>query len=434
MAAAPQDSLPKQCGDWADLKAAYRFVNHPNVTPDKIQSTHRQRVRRACQDHSVILAVQDTTELDFTSHKSVTGLGPIGDGGGQGLLKHTTLAVTTDGKLLGILHQIIKPRVPRPEGETRQQRRERAREFSFWPDSVKAVGALSPETRVVHVCDRGGDGFETMHACRNHGTGFLIRARHNRWVQGGRDKLFSFMETQPIVGYRDVPVPARDGRPARVGRLSMRYAWVLLDAPKGDARYKEPFGVWAVKVTEEDAGDGVDPIQWVLLTSEPVESLDQAQRCVDWYGCRWVIEEWHKVEKTGCRLEASQLKSAEAIKCLAALTGVVAVRMLQLRDLAHAASEPDEEPGAGSADQPSALQAVAPRTWLLVVAHLAKCRSQELTPRVFWLTLARRGGFLGRKNDGRPGWETIWRGWYDVMTMVQGIELLEDQSSCETYG
>lgn len=434
MAAAPEDSLPKQCGDWADVKAAYRFVNHPNVTPDGIQSVHRQRVRRTCQDHFVILAVQDTTELDFTSHQSVIGLGPIGDGRGQGLLKHTTLAVTTDGKLLGILHQIIKPRVPRAEGETRQQRRRRPREFSFWPDSVKAVGALSSETRVVHVCDRGGDGFETMHACRNHGTGFLIRARHNRWVQGGSDKLFSYMDTQPIAGYRDVPVPARDGQPARVARLSIRYAWVLLDPPKGDARYKEPIGVWTVKIKEEDAGKGVDPIQWVLLTSEPVESLENAQRCVDWYGCRWVIEEWHKVEKTGCRLEASQLKSADAIKCLAALTGVVAVRMLQLRDLARAAPDTDEEPAARSAEQPLALQAMAPRTWLLVVAHLARCRPEELTPRVFWRTLARRGGFLGRKSDGHPGWQTIWRGWYDVMTMVQGIDIFEDQSSRETYG
>ncbi len=155
---------------------------------------------------------------------------------------------------------------------------------------------------------------------------------------------------------------------------------------------------------------------------------------LDRRGCRWVIEEWHKVEKTGCRLEASQLKDAEAIKRLAAMTGVVAVRMLQLRDLARAASDSTEDPIAASGDQPSAIQAVAPRTWLIVVAHLAKCRPEELTPRVLWLTVARRGGFLGRKNDGSPGWQTIWRGWYDVMTMVQGIEILQGQSSEGTYG
>jgi len=94
MAAAPQHSLPKQCGDWADIKAAYRFLNHPKVTPHKIQSTHRQRVRRACEDHPVILAVQDTTELDFTSRETVSGLGPIGDGRGAGLLQHSTLALS----------------------------------------------------------------------------------------------------------------------------------------------------------------------------------------------------------------------------------------------------------------------------------------------------------------------------------------------------
>jgi hypothetical protein len=184
-------------------------------------------------------------------------------------------------------------------------------------------------------------------------------------------------------------------------------------------------------VSEIDAPESVEPIECVLLTSESVHSFEDASRYVDWYGCRWVIEEWHKVEKTGCRLEASQLKNAEAIKCLAALTAVVAVRMLQLRDLARAGKEDSES---SPANQPSASQAVVPWTWLVVVAHLGKCRPEELTPRVFWQSIARRGGFVGRRSDGAPGWQTIWRGWYDIMTMVEGIEISRGQSGPETYG
>jgi len=139
---------------------------------------------------------------------------------------------------------------------------------------------------------------------------------------------------------------------------------------------------------------------------------------------RWLIEEWHRVEKTGCRLETSQLKTAEGIKRWAALVAVAAIRLLQLRDLAQTAVGDQAEEPASPANQPAALQELVPRTWLLIVARLAKRDAETLTPRQFWLTIAKRGGFIGRKRDGQPGWMTIWRGWYDVMMMVQGAELL----------
>ena len=161
----------------------------------------------------------------------------------------------------------------------------------------------------------------------------------------------------------------------------------------------------------------------MLLTSEPVENLDQANTRVDWYTDRWLIEEWHKAEKTGCRLEASQLKTVEALERLAALTAVVAVRLIQLRELAQAATDPGVPAQKSPSDEPAALRNLVPHDWIAVVSHLAKCRAEALTPRLFWLTLARRGGFIGRKSDGLPGWQTIWKGWAEVMTLVQGVEL-----------
>ena len=148
---------------------------------------------------------------------------------------------------------------------------------------------------------------------------------------------------------------------------------------------------------------------------------------------RWVIEEWHRAEKTGCRLEASQLTTAEAIERLAALVAIMAVRLMQLRNLAQIATRAVADDPSSPANQPQALQAAAPRVWLLVVAKLAKCDPLELTPRLFWLTIAKKGGFLGRKHDGQPGWITIWRGWYDVMLMVQGAELLAPDWESQTY-
>ena len=179
----------------------------------------------------MVMAVQDTSELDFTRQTTMQGLGPIGGGGGRGLLQHSTLAVTPDGGVLGVLHQIWRPRVPKPEGETRTQMRLRPKESDLWPESVRAVGSLGGRTRLVHVADRGGDTFDMMLHCRNHGVGFLIRSQKDRCINGRTDKLWSFVARQPVGGYRDVPVPARKDCPARIARLAIRWGQVRLDPP-----------------------------------------------------------------------------------------------------------------------------------------------------------------------------------------------------------
>ena len=429
MAQSPDRSLPQQTKDWGELLGAYRFLNNAKVTSDQIQSTHRMRVREQSRSRPLILAVQDTSELDFTAHEAVQGLGPIGDGRGQGLLQHSTLAMDPKGQLLGILHQIWRLRVPVPKGETRAQRLDRPRESDFWPDSVRCVGTLGATTRTIHVTDRGGDTFETMFACQEQeNVGFLIRAQHDRCVNGGTDKLRSFMAQQPVAGVRDVPIESGPADERRIARVSIRYAQVALDPPKKDARFTEPISVWVVSAREENPPAGIlersAGIDWMLLTSEAVECFADAEERIDWYGLRWVIEEFHKVEKTGCRLETVQLKTVEAIERWAALVAIVAVRLIQMRDLAQdAVAEAADDPSLPS-NQPHALQAAVPRTWQLIVAKLGRHDPSTLTPRQFWLTVARRGGYLDRKHDGPPGWLVIWRGWYEILLMVHGAELL----------
>ncbi len=219
-----------------------------------------------------------------------------------------------------------------------------------------------------------------------------------------------------------------------MARLAVRFAPVLIPCPPNDPRFKGPISVWAVYVVETNPPAGVEAIEWMLLTSEAVQNLADANERVDWYTYRWLIEEWHKALKTGCRLEASQLKSAEALERLAALAAVVAVRLIQLRDLAQATlDEPAPDP-ASSSEQPAALQAVVPRAWIIVVSHLAGCAATELTPRLFWRTVAKRGGFIGRKSDGVPGWQTIWKGWREIMLLVQGFELHREFLPPDTCG
>ena len=440
MVATRGKSLPHQHEDWRDLKAAYRFFNNSKVTPFELQRAHREQVKGEFSSCSRMLAVHDGSELDFSSHRSVEGLGFIGDGHGRGLLQQSSLGVTTDGELRGVLHQIWWKRTRTPEGETRRQRQARYKESDLWSDSIRAVADLGLAPRVIHVMDRGGDNFDALNTAYDTNDGFLVRARHDRYVHDRQEHLWAFMQRQPVAGSRDVCVPRRPAKkgkpaqPARVARLAVRFAPLVFPCPTNDPRFKKPLSLWGVYVVETDPPADVDAIEWMLLTSEAVETVADAHERVDWYTYRWIIEEWHKAWKTGCRVEASQLKSAEALERLAALAAVVAVRLIQLRDLAQATlKEKPDDPNSPS-EQPSALRAVAPQAWITVVSHLARCPVAEMTPRLFWLTLAKRGGFIGRKNDGMPGWQTIWKGWSEVMLIVQGFELHSAPPERESCG
>jgi hypothetical protein len=430
---------------------AYRLFNNSAVEPATIQQGHWQITRQHCAEHAVVLNVQDTSELDYTGYRAKKGLGPIGRQNGQGLLQHSVLAVLPNGRLLGLLHQRWQVRVRAPKKEPRRQRRERWNEGRFWADGVEAVGrapASALHTRFITVTDRGGDNFETFDACDRMGHGFIVRAQHDRWVNGQREHLWACMEKQQVLRTIKVKVAARTAtrttnqglgsrsQRARQATVQVRAARVLLDAPQGDPLHRIPRWVYVVYAREVDVpADVSEPIDWMLLSSEPVPSIREALRLIGYYRRRWIIEEYHKVQKSGCGLEHSQLQDVDALRRLAALVGVLAVRMLWLRDLASQGLRPPTagvRPAASKssssgpqAQNPAALQVLMPMLWIRVVAHLAGVRQAlQLTPQQFWRTIAQRGGWLARKHDARPGWKTLWRGWHEVALIVEGAQLL----------
>ena len=433
MARAPDSSLPKQCDDWGDLKAAYRLLSNENVDAQAIQTPHRQRTLSVCARHEIVLCVQDDSTLSFNSRTKVKGLGRLNDKG-QGMIQHSTLAVTPAGKLLGVLDQFWFLRVEADAEETRKERNERWRESEVWSEAVEHVGRSPSGCRFVHVMDRGGDTLESMAACREKGVGFVIRARHNRRVQGGEDLLWPWMARQPKSGTMTVTLGTQRDRQGRLVRrkrkakVSIRFSKVQLEPSWNHPGSKVPQQVWVVYLREDNPPPGVEAVDWMLLTSEPVESLQDALTIIAWYQHRWVIEEWHRVLKQGCRLEASQLDDARDLERLAAIQSVVAVRLLQLRDLAGMAtvagkSHDKETASDVTAEDPAALQRAVSWVWIEMVSLLAKEAPSRLTPRQFWLTIARRGGWLGRRHDHRPGWIVIWRGWRDIHLLVEGVEL-----------
>ncbi|RJP33326.1 MAG: IS4 family transposase [Phycisphaerales bacterium] len=211
----------------------------------------------------------------------------------------------------------------------------------------------------------------------------------------------------------------RDGRRIRGRLLAIRKSRVATQRARRKLRRK------ANRNQQSLSKESLQEAKYVVIwTSVPRRKLSAA-KALEWYRVRWQVEEWRKALKSGCRIEAAQLKSAEALEQLTALASVVAIRLIQLRDLAQATLKDKPDDPASPSEQPAALQAVVPRAWITVVSHLARCPAEELTQRQFWLTLAKRGGFIGRKSDGMPGWATIWKGWSEVMLIVQGFELCQ---------
>jgi len=345
------------------------------------------------------------------------------------------LAVTPDGELPGLLDQRWFKRVKRKKGETKLERQNRWREADVWSDAVFGVDSLSARSgtsgatgRRIHVADRASDNLRFMRTCLSVNHGFVIRAMHDRRVEEGTAKLWEHMATQASSGTIAIKVGTprnslgKIPRQERCAVVTVRFARVQLESPQNHPEKYEPLTVHVVYLREENPPEGkkggVEGIDWMLLTSEAVESFAVACLIVGYYQRRWTVEEWHRALKEGCRLEYSQVHQVDVLRRLSAVLSVVAVRLLQVRNLAQGRAK----------DAPQALRATVAFVWIEVVSRLAGVEPDELTPELFWKTVAKRGGFIGRRSDGRPGWKVIWRGWHDISQMVRLAELQQQKN------
>lgn len=416
----PGASLPQQMGSPKALKAAYRLLAEEDVTFSALMEPHWRQTLEMAHQHPVVLFVQDTTLLDYSHHPATTGLGPIGDGQGRGIMLQTVLAVVPHPRqLLGIAHQepFLRRPVPR-KGENASQRQKRPRESQVWSRSVEAIGAAPANSCWVHVADRGSDIFEFMATCRQHQSHFLIRAQHNRRVQlapGKQGLLFPWVRRLRTQGTRVLELPARPGQPARRAQVHITFGRATF-LPPIYRPHQPPIQAWVIRIWEPHPPPGVEaPVEWILVTSVPTESVEAAWERADWYTCRWLDEDYHQCLKTGCQIEKRQLQDGEALKRLLGFLAPVAVRLLQLRELARL--------------NPEQLACSAlPRELVQLVAHLAHVPAQRLTLGAFWRAVAQQGGYLGRRRDGPPGWKTLWRGWLHIQTLLEGVRLASSLS------
>lgn len=419
LAARPAASLPTQTGSWGKLKAAYRLLNEEDVTHQALIAPHcRATQLEAAATQGVVLFIQDTSECDYTHHPQTAGLGSIGDGRGRGFLMHNSLAVVPAAEralMLGLAGQRLWLRpVAKRKPETRTAKSKRWQESAVWAEMLEQIGAAPAEgsgTSWVSVADRAADNFAYWRRARELHWHLLSRVMHDRRIEtaGGRQStLKSFARSLKAATSKQLWLRGRDGQAQRTVELQISYAEVIVQAPRsGKERKSAPIAACVVRCWEESAA--AEAIEWILLTSLEVTTSELAQQIVQWYAQRWLIEEYHKCLKTGCRLEARQLESGAALMRLLGFLAIVAVRLLQLREAAR------QEPNKVATGQVPAelVEVVIKRVGLATTV-------ERLTSREFWHAVARLGGFIGRKSDGEPGWQTVWSGWQRLQDMSWG--------------
>jgi len=423
LAATPSGTLPQAFPDWAELKAAYRFFGQRGVTFERVLAPHLERTRAACRQPGEYLLIEDTTLLDYSPHPATEELGPIGDGGGRGFELHSALAVRIEswtlaqrpeGTLVGLFGQQCRTPRPAPAGETRRACWSRPRKSQTWAAALKSAGRPPAGSRWVYVADRESDFYEPLQTCQQHGVDFVIRAGHDRRLADPAGHVRAVLALAPVLGLSTVEVRARGGQPARTAMVQLRSVRVALDGPWRPDGWQPPLpDVGVVEVREVQAPASVkEPLHWILLTSLPCATLAQAQRVVGCYTARWWIEEYHKALKSGAGVEDSQLERADRLEPLIAVLAVVAVRLLSTKLLARSRPETFE-----------AAASFGP-AMLALLEHKLGPPQGGWTNRNVLLATARLGGFLARKHDGMPGWQTIWRGWQRLMWMCEGVQLM----------
>lgn len=409
----PDASTPGQTEHWSDLKAAYRLIDNEHVTFDAVASPHWQQTRQ--RQTGTWLIACDTTQIDFGVTNEATGLGPLGAGLGRGFLLHSGLMVNPETEeVVGLAGAKIRYRKPAAKNESRTRRLRRDRESHVWGELIEQIGEPDEGVRFIDVCDRGADNFEVYCKSLLNRHDWIVRASQlNRMIRHEEEEmpLSDYLDSLPLAGTYELSYRSKE-HGSRTAKIEVRFGTIMMPAPRQKSPWLRELGITligmnVVEVREVDPPKGVQPLHWVLLTSLPVRTFEDAWTVIGYYEKRPIVEEFHKALKTGCRVEERQYETSERLEAITALLSVTAVRLLQLRSAARETPE-------------RAAEEVVPRSWITVLRRLRRGRRIG-TVREFFRELAGLGGHLLRKCDGEPGWITLWRGFEKLHMALRAI-------------
>lgn len=423
------------CEDWANAKAAYRFLSNARIGEDDILSGHFKSTRRRFElFDEMVLVLHDTTEFSFKRKDA----GPIGilkklpksstmkDVYGEkylttcGILMHSSLVVTLAGVPLGLAAVKFWTRdqfkgtnaLKRKVNPTRIpiERKESIR----WLENVRQASVLlGKPSRCVHIGDRESDIYELFCAAEEAGTHFLVRTCVDRLARDGKALVSEEMSQSPVRGFYSITLRNKDSSMSKV-KLEIKFATLKICPPVSKKKRYPPLLLTVVEATEQNAPKDREPIVWKVLTNLPVKSLAEAKEKIQWYAMRWKIETFHKILKSGCRAEDSRLRTAERLVNLIAIFCILSWRIFWMTMLNR------NIPGAKAS-------CAFTRSEIAVLFQLAKKRCGKITATLSLTDcmsqVARLGGYLARANDPPPGNMVIWRGLTRLSDFVTGASL-----------
>jgi hypothetical protein len=415
----PGKSIPGSCKGWNETIGAYRFIGHHKVTPSKILSPHRDSTISRIKEQEIVLIAQDTSELDFTGHESKTNMGYLSQKNSRGFYIHPSIAFTPERCCLGTIDLQFWIRRELGSRNNRKNKALEEKETYCWLKGYEAandIAKAAPDTVIVSISDREGDIYEVLEKQpdEQHKAYWLIRCQHDRKIMNedtGRfnAKLKQTIENTEVRGHIEFEVPAGDihrnskarhRRKARVVQQEIKFSQVVLNPPKRPNMVLEPTPIYVVHAKEINAPEGEKAIEWYLLTSYPILTNEQAITLVNWYLCRWQIEIFFKVLKTGCKIEELQFESLRSTTNCLALYMIVAWRILFLTMMGRACPEISCEIFFEKCE------------WQAVYVVLKKEKPPKEPPSLYSMIImiAKLGGFLARKSDGFPGPKVMWQG------------------------
>lgn len=397
----PGASLPGKFDKWAEVKGAYRLLDHSKVTHPAIQSTHWQEtITQARQSDDPILFIQDGSELLYNNHRYTFGLGPTADSQGNGMMIHTCLATRFapdfSSEILGLGYQ---------ECWVRSHEKKDEKESALWAKSLAKIGVPPKTHHWISIGDRGNDIFTFFKEAKQLGWGFIVRAKHNRHIVVAGEKKRLHTWVRGLTTKSSFPLYLRARGKEFSGEVELRLSWAQATITSSHGELEAPLTYLRVYAT------GGRKLEWILVTNLSVGSAEDALKIVEMYRARWLIEEYHKALKSGCKLEECQMRYAHRLEALLGFLGIVATRLLACKQCCRLLPM-----------QP-ATKAVS-KEMILIVTRYFKVSSKGLIIREFWRLVARLGGFLARKSDGDPGWQTTWKGFMRLQDMMLGFSLI----------
>ena len=426
----PQESIAGASQNKAEAKAIYRLLNNKKIAEENVMATHKiQTIKRIEESkEKVILSIQDTSEINYTGLKATIGLGSYGGcEHSKGLIVHSTIAVTPNGIVKGLLDQKIWAR----EMSERGKRNERAKknienkESNKWLESMEKSNKDIPENiKVINICDREGDIYEFFNKAVQQNKLFLVRATHNRKISEN-EKLFDKVNNERVLGEVTVAIP-RDTRKKTKKReaiLELKYVEIEIPIPLKKKKFipeKSPIKLTVILAKEINPSKDIEPIKWYLITNLEISNVDDVFEKIKWYVQRWKIERFHYILKSGCKIEELQEKTAEKLKKLILIYSIIALRILWITYLAREFPEI------------SCIEILEEEEWKVLYCIANKTTSLPLIPPILKdavMYIAKLGGFLGRKGDGDPGAKVIWRGLKELNVVITHRKYLNFTSS-----